>query len=42
MGEMGEGEWDGMSLMKVGTMGEVYMELVADVTGGMIDTLSWK
>jgi len=42
MGEIGEGEQDGTSSMKAGMMGEVYIELVADVTGGVIDTLSWK
>ena len=42
MGETGEGERDGMSSMKVGIMGKVYIELVAEVTGGMIDMLSWK
>ena len=40
MGETGEGEQDGMSLIKAGMMGEVYVELVAEVTGGMIDMLS--
>jgi len=42
MGEIGEGEQDGTSSMKAGTMGEVYAELVAEVTGGVIETLSWK
>ena len=42
MGEMGEGEQDGMSSIKAGIMGEVYVELVADAAGGMIDMLSWK
>ena len=42
MGAIGEGEQDGTSSMKVGMTGEVYMELVADVTGGVINTLSWK
>jgi len=42
MGEIGEGEQDGTSSMKVGIMGEVYVELVAEVVGGVIDTLSWK
>jgi len=42
MGEIGEGEWDGTSSMKAGMTGKVYVELVADVIGGMIDTLSWK
>jgi len=40
MGEIGEGEQDGTSSMKVGMTGEVYVEFVADVTGGVIDTLS--
>ena len=40
MGEIGEGERDGTSSMKAGMMGEIYVELVAEVTGGMIDTLS--
>ena len=42
MGEIGEGEQDGTSSMKAGMTGEVYVELVAEVTGGMIDMLSWK
>jgi len=42
MGEIGKGERDGMSSMKVGMTGEVYVELVADVVGGVIDMLSWK
>jgi len=42
MGEIGEGEQDGTSSMKAGMMGKVYVELVADVIGGVIDTLSWK
>jgi len=42
MGEIGEGEQDGISSMKAGMMGKVYVELVADVAGGVIDTLSWK
>ena len=42
MGEIGEGEGDGMSSMKAGMTGEVYVELVADVIGGVIDMLSWK
>ena len=42
MGEIGEGEQDGMSSMKAGMTGEVYVEFVADMTGGVIDTLSWK
>jgi len=42
MGEIGEGERDGTSSMKAGMTGEVYMELAADVAGGVIDTLSWK
>ena len=40
IGEMGDGERDGMSSMKVGMMGKVYVELVAEVTRGVIDTLS--
>jgi len=39
---MGEGERDGTSLMKAGITGKVYVELVAEVTGGVIETLSWK
>jgi len=42
IGEIGEGEQDGTSLMKAGMTGEVYVELAADVVGGVIDTLSWK
>jgi len=42
MGETGEGERDGTSSMKAGIMGEVYIELVAEVTGGVINMLSWK
>ena len=42
MGEIGEGEQDGTSPIKAGMTGKVYVELVADVIGGMIDTLSWK
>jgi len=42
MGKIGEGEGDRMSSMKAGTMGEVYVELVVDMTRGVIDTLSWK
>jgi len=42
MGAIGEGERDGTSSIKVGMTGKVYVELVAEVTGGMIDTLSWK
>jgi len=42
MGEMGEGEQDRTSLIKAGMTGEVYVELVAEVTGGVIETLSWK
>jgi len=42
MGEMGEGEQDGTSSMKAGMTGEVYVELVVDITGGVINTLSWK
>jgi len=40
IGKIGEGEQDGMSSMKAGMTGEVYVELVAEVTGGVIDTLS--
>jgi len=42
MGEMGEGEQDGTSSIKAGMTGKVYVELVADMTRGVIDTLSWK
>jgi len=42
MGEMGEGEQDRTSLIKAGMTGEVYVELVAEVTGGVIEMLSWK
>ena len=42
MGEIGEGEQDGISSMKAGMMGKVYVELVVDVAGGVIDMLSWK
>jgi len=42
MGEIGEGERDGTSSIKAGMMGEVYVEFVADVTGGVIEMLSWK
>jgi len=42
MGEMGEEDQDGMSSMKAGMTGEVYIELVAEVTEGVIDTLLWK
>ena len=42
MGEIGEGEWDGTSSMKAGMTGKVYVELVAEVTRGVIDMLSWK
>ena len=38
--EMGEGEQDGMSSIKVGMTGEVYVELVVEVIGGMINMLS--
>ena len=40
MGEIGEGEQDGTSLINAGMMGEVYMELVAEVAGGIIEMLS--
>ena len=40
MGEMGEGEQDRTSSIKAGMTGEVYVELVAEVTGGVIDTLT--
>jgi len=40
MGEIGEGERDGTSLIKAGMTGKVYMELVAEVIGGVIDPLS--
>jgi len=42
MGEIGEGEQDGMSSIKAGMTGKVYVELVAEVTGGVIEMLSWK
>jgi len=42
MGEMGEGEQDGTSSMKAGMTGEVYVEFVAEMAGGIIETLSWK
>ena len=42
MGEIGEGEQDGTSSIKAGMTGEVYMEFVAEVAGGVIETLSWK
>ena len=42
MGETGEGEQDGTSSMKAGMTGEVYVELVAEVTSGMTEILSWK
>jgi len=40
IGKMGEGEQDGTSSMKAGMTGEVYVEWVADVAGGVIDMLS--
>ena len=42
MGEIGEGEQDGTSSMKAGMTGEVYIELVAEVMGGVTEILSWK
>jgi len=42
MGEIGEGEQDGTSSIKAGMTGEVYVEFVVEVTGGVIETLSWK
>jgi len=42
MGEMGEEDRDGTSSMKAGMTGEVYVELVVEVTEGVIDTLLWK
>jgi len=42
MGEMGEGEQDRTSSMKVGMTGEVYVEFVAEVAGGVTETLLWK
>jgi len=42
MEEIGKGEWDGTSSMKVGITGKVYVELVAEVTGGVINMLLWK
>jgi len=40
IGEIGEGEQDGTSSMKAGMTGKVYEELVAEVAGGIIETLS--
>ena len=40
IGEMGEGEHEGTSSMNAGMTGEVYVELVAEVAGGVIETLS--
>ena len=42
MGEIGEGEQEGTSSMKVGITGEVYVELTVEVVGGVIKMLSWK
>ena len=42
IGEMGEGEQDGTSSMNAGITGKVYIELVAEVTGGVTKMLSWK
>jgi len=42
MGETGEGKQDGTSSMKAGMTGKVYIELVAEVTGGITKMLSWK
>jgi len=42
MGEIGEGEQDGTSSIKAGITGEVYVEFVAEVVGGVIETLLWK
>jgi len=39
IGEIGEGERDGTLSMKAGMTGEVYVELVAEVTGGVINML---
>ena len=40
IGEMGEGEQDGTFSIKVGITGEVYVELVAEVVGGVTEMLS--
>ena len=40
MGEIGEGERDGMSSMKARMTGEVYVEFVAEVAGGIVKILS--
>ena len=40
MGEIGEGEQDGTSSMKAGMTGEVYVEFVAEVAGGIVEILS--
>ena len=40
IGEMGEGEREGTSSMNAGMTGEVYVELVVEVAGGIIETLS--
>jgi len=42
MGEIGEGERDGTSSIQAGMTGEVYVEFVVEVAGGIIETLSWK
>jgi len=39
---MGEGEQDRTSSMNAGITGEVYVELVAEVAGGVTKMLSWK
>ena len=40
IGEIGEGEQEGTSSMKAGMMGEMYVELVVEVMGGVIEILS--
>jgi len=42
MGEIGEGEQDGTTSIKAGIIGKVYVELAAEVTGGVTKMLSWK
>jgi len=42
IGEIGEGEQDGTSSIKAGMTGEVYVEFVVEVAGGVIKMLSWK
>ena len=40
MGEIREGGREGTSSMKAGMTGKVYVELAAEVTGGVIEILS--